>query len=260
MAGISLNLEERFWEIDSLRGLAIVMMILFHFIFDLNFFGVYDFNLYSGFYFCLARVTAFIFIFLVGISLTLSYSRAKRSKRYETEKKLFLKYLKRGLTIFSWGLIITLVTWFFMGEYFIVFGILHFIGIAIILEYPFIKYDYLNLYIGMAFIALGLYLEQFTFNFSFLMWLGFIPSNLHTLDYFPIFPWLGVVSLGLFFGNSLYKNYVRRFKLTDLSKSPPILLFSFLGRNSLLIYLIHQPVLILILYLFGVLNVHYFLS
>jgi len=249
-----MDLNRRFWEIDFLRGVALILMVAYHFLFDLNFFGVYGFNLYSGFYFYLARVTAFIFIFLVGISLTLSYSRAKRSKRYKTEKKLFLKYLKRGLTIFSWGLIITLIIWIFMRQYFIVFGILHFIGIAIILEYPFIKYDYPNLLIGMAFIAIGLYLEQFTFNFSFLMWLGFIPSKIHTLDYFPLFPWLGVVSLGLFFGNSLYKNYVRRFKLPDLSKSPPIRLFSFLGRNSLLIYLIHQPVLILVLYLLGVLN------
>lgn len=250
------DLKKRFWEIDSLRGFAIIMMIAYHLIYDLNYFGVYNFNIYSGFFWYFARATAFIFIFLVGISLTLSYSRAIKSKEYSTEKELFAKYSKRGLRIFSWGLFITLVTWIFLGDDFIVFGVLHFIGISIILEYPFIKHGYLNLCLGILFIAVGLYLRNFTFDSYWLVWLGFIPHNFHTVDYFPLFPWLGVVSIGLFFGNLLYKNYIRKFELPDLSNFYLIRLFCFLGRNSLLIYLIHQPVLIILLYSFGILNIN----
>jgi len=72
------NLEKRFWEIDFLRGLAIIMMILFHLLYDLNYFGEYNLNLHSGFWWYFARMTATIFILLVGISLTLSFSRAKK--------------------------------------------------------------------------------------------------------------------------------------------------------------------------------------
>jgi uncharacterized membrane protein len=252
------DLKKRFWEIDSLRGLAIVMMIIYHLIYDLNYFQVVSFNLYSGFFWYFARVTASTFVFLVGVSLTLSYSRAKLRGRYKSERELFFKYLKRGLKIFSYGLIITLLTWIFIREDFIIFGILHFVGIAIILEYPFIKCRYLNLGLGMIFIVAGLYLTRFSFDFSWLIWVGFVPQGLQTVDYFPLLPWLGVVSIGLFFGNLMYKNYRRRFKLPDISKFYTVRLLSFLGRNSLLIYLIHQPILIFVLYLLGILNINNF--
>lgn len=252
------NLKERFWEIDFLRGLAIVMMVIFHLIFDLNYFGIYSFNVYSGFLWWFARVTAFIFIFLVGVSLSLSYSRTTLLNNYNVPKNLFLKYLKRGLKIFSYGLLITLVTWIFIKQGFIIFGILHLIGITIILEYPFLKYNYVNLLAGVMFIVAGIYLTNFTFDFYGLLWLGFMPNNVYTLDYFPLLPWLGVVSLGIFTGKMIYKDYIRQFKFWDLSNYSITKIFEFLGRNSLIIYLIHQPALILLLYLFGYLNINYF--
>jgi len=249
------NLDKRFWEIDFLRGLAIVMMIIFHFFYDLNYFGGYTFNLHSGFWWGFARATATIFIILVGISLTLSYSRAMQKRT----GKLGRKYLKRGLKIFSWGLIITVITWVFLRGGFIVFGVLHLIGISIILAYPFIKHRYRNLLLGIIFIIIGLYLGSFFFDFYWLFWLGLMPGGFYTLDYFPIFPWFGVVLVGLFLGNSLYQNYKRRFRLRDLSGSPLMRLFCFLGKHSLLIYLIHQPILIILLYLFGVADVGFLL-
>ena len=252
-----MNLEERFWEVDLLRGFAILMMITYHMIYDLTYFGAYDFNVYSGFLWYFARITAFIFIFLVGVSLKLSYSRSEELHLYTRDRDLFLKYLKRGLKIFVLGLGITMVTWIFIREDFIIFGVLHFIGIAIILEALLIKRGYANLLLGVVLVAAGLYLQNFTFSFNWLLWLGFIPQNLQTVDYFPLLPWLGVVSLGLFSGGILYKNYKRRFKIPDLSQLYPTRLFCFLGRNSLLIYLVHQPILIIILYFLGVLKFGY---
>jgi uncharacterized membrane protein len=253
------NVNERFWEVDSLRGLAIIMMITYHLLFDLTFFGIYPFDVYSGFLWIFARVTAFIFIFLMGVSLTLSNSRAKILRDYN-EGELFKKYLKRGLKIFLLGILITVVTWIFIPQEFIIFGVLHFIGISIILSYPFLKRRYLNLFLGITIMIMGVFLANFTFDFSWLMWLGFIPTNLDTVDYFPLIPWFGVVLIGLFFGGLLYKDYHRQFKIPDLSKTLFAKIFTFLGRNSLIIYLIHQPVLIILLYLLGAININYFTS
>ena len=252
------NLNKRFWEVDSLRGLAIVMMVVFHFIFDLNYFGIYSFDIHSGFLWWFARITASMFIFLVGVSLSLSYARTTILNRNINEKKLFLKYLKRGLKIFSYGLLITAATYIFIGDGFIVFGILHFIGMAIILEYVFIKRKYTNLFLGLAFIAAGIFLMNFRFNFYGLLWLGFTPNNFYTVDYFPLLPWLGIVSFGIFVGNTLYEKYVRRFKLPDLSSNLIVKISSFLGKHSLLIYLIHQPIIILLLFLLGFIDLSYF--
>lgn len=255
---MNIDLNKRFWEIDSLRGIAIVMMVTFHLIFDLYFFGIYSFDVHSGFLWWFARLTASIFIFLVGVSLSISYSRTILKTNYGAQKSLFSKYLKRGLKIFGYGLIITVVTWIFVGQGFIIFGILHFIGIAIILEYPFLKRKYINLILGTSFIAAGIYLMSFNFDFYGLLWLGFTPYNFYTLDYFPLLPWLGVVSLGIFLGNTLYENYTRHFKLPDLSKYSLVKASGFLGRHSLIIYLIHQPILLLILYLLGYLKLNSF--
>ncbi|MGB9936378.1 MAG: heparan-alpha-glucosaminide N-acetyltransferase [Methanobacterium sp.] len=254
---MSIDLNKRFWEVDSFRGIGIMMMITFHLLFDLYYFGIYSFDVHSGFLWWFARIGAFIFVFLVGVSLSLSYSRTTIKG---VQKNLFGKYLKRGIKIFAYGIVITFVTWIFIESGFIIFGILHFIGIAIILEYPFLKYKYINLALGLIFIAAGIYLMGFRFDFYGLIWLGFIPQNFYTVDYFPLLPWLGVVSLGIFTGNTLYENYIRHFKLPDLSVYIPIKTLMFLGRHSLLIYLIHQPILILILYLFGYLDINYFFN
>jgi uncharacterized membrane protein len=249
------NLNKRFWEIDSLRGVAIVMMVTFHFIFDLYYFRIYSLDVHSGFLWWFARLTAFTFIFLVGVSLSLSNSRTILKANYGSQKNLFYTHLKRGLKIFGYGLIITAITWIFIREGFIMFGILQLIGISIILGYPFLKYRYANLISGIIFIAVGIYLMGFKFDFYELLWLGFTPYNFYTLDYFPLLPWLGVVSLGIFFGNTLYGSYTRHFKLLDLSKYLPLKVLGFLGRHSLFIYFIHQPVLIIILLIVAPANV-----
>jgi len=245
--------EQRFWEIDFLRGLAIIMMVIFHLLYDLTYFGGYNLNIHSGFWLYFARATATIFIFLVGVSLTLSFSRS--GKIQNSRQKLYLKYLKRGLRIFSWGLIITLVTWIFLRDGFVLFGILHLIGISIILAYPFLKLRYLNLLLGIAIVSLGIHLNNFTFSFYWLVWLGFVPDHFCTVDYFPIVPWFGVILIGVFFGNLLYPDYTRKFNLWDCSNFKFIGLFCLLGRHSLAIYLVHQPILVTLLYLLRIVDI-----
>lgn len=240
------NIEKRFWEIDLLRGIAVVMLIFFHSLYDLNFFGICKLNLYSGYFLIYVYSGGTLFLMLVGISLALSHSRAKKTF---TKKQLQLKYLQRGLKIFGLGIIITLATWVYLDKGFIVFGVLHCIGLSIILAYPFLELRHQNLILGIILILIGILLKKFTFDFYWLIWLGLTPAQFYTIDYFPLLPWFGVVLVGIFIGNSLYPNYKRQFDLKDLSKHRVIHLFCFLGHHSLIIYFLHQPILIGVIHL-----------
>lgn len=241
-----MDIKNRFWEIDTLRGIAIIMMVIYHIIYDINFFKVYEINLESPLIILFLYPIGTIFLLLVGISLTLSYSRVE--KKYSNQK-LIKKFVFRGLKIFCLGLIITIITYFYLDRGFVVFGILHCIGISIIVSYPLLRYRFLNLFLGLVFILFGIFLRLFSFDFNYLLWLGFIPENFYTVDYFPLLPWLGVVLIGIFLGNILYPNYTRKYDLDDYSDIRIVKFLSFLGRYSLFIYFIHQPIIIGFIYL-----------
>ncbi|MEM4318454.1 MAG: heparan-alpha-glucosaminide N-acetyltransferase [Candidatus Pacearchaeota archaeon] len=235
---------QRFFEIDLLRGIAVIMMIVFHFVFDLDFFKVASLNLDNYFWLVFARATAIIFIFLVGLSLTISYSRKK------AQQDGFKKYLKRGLKILSLGFIITLVTFIAFPQWTIWFGILHFIGLSIIIAYPLLvlsKKKYFNfviLFLVLITIIGGFLINRYSYDFPYLLWLGLEPSTFYTFDYFPLLPWFGVVMLGIFVGKLVYKQGKSPLKQKQVF---PLKLFTFLGRHSLIIYLLHQPVLSLLI-------------
>lgn len=231
----------RFWEIDFVRGLAIVFMVVFNYTFALDFLDIYKITEGWLFWWLFPRAVAGTFILLSGMAVTISYSRNKSKRRR----------IMRGLKIFCWGLIITAITWLFLPSGAIVFGILHLIGLSVILSIFFVGFKKLNLILGIVAIVIGFYLERFTFDFPWLLWLGLMPPSFSTLDYFPLLPWFGVFLIGMFFGNRFYKNGKRIFKIAKEPASTKPL--NFLGRHSLLIYLLHQPILIAALYAFGLL-------
>lgn len=239
--------KDRYWEIDLLRGLAIIAMIIYHIFFDLNFFGVYNFNLNSIFFKIFLYPIGTTFLLLVGISLTLSYNRVKK---FLSNRKIIEKFIFRGSKIFFLGLIITLVTFLFLDDGFVVFGVLHCIGLSILFSTVFLRYKLLNLVFGVLFLGLGIFLQTMTFEFNYLFWLGFIPSNFYTVDYFPVLPWFGFVLIGLAFGNSFYSDYQRKFYIKDYSYLRSIKFLSLIGRNSLLIYFLHQPIILILIYSF----------
>ena len=250
---MSEHTSKRFWEVDTLRGVAIIMMVLVHLRYDLVYYGGYRAALLvAPFWPNFARTTASIFMFLVGVSLTLSYSRAKGDS--QGHSPLFPKYLKRGLIVFGWGMVITLVTWLLLREGAVFFGILHFIGVSIILAYPFLRLRFPSLLAGVVLIVIGGYLSRQTFAFSWLLWLGFVPERLAGVDYYPLLPWFGVVLIGVFAGQMLYCGSTRRIALPDWSRVLPIRWLGFMGRHSLLIYLVHQPLIIAVLSLAGIIN------
>ena len=147
---------------------------------------------------------------------------------------------------------ITLVTYLFIGKGFIVFGVLHLIGLSLLLAYPFLRLKRANVIFGLLFILLGIYLQNISVGFPWLLWLGLAPPDFYSVDYFPVFPWFGVILVGMGLGSQLYPGYRRKMDLPDLSRSPFVRAMAFLGRNSLAIYLVHQPIMIAIMYLAGI--------
>ena len=232
----------RLWEVDALRGIAIVEMVFFHFVWDLHYFGLYQANVLTGPWQIFARNIASTFLFVLGVSLTLSYNRASKQR---SRSNLFPKYLRRGGQIFGLGLVITVVTYFFIGQGFVIFGILHLLGLSIIVAYPLLdRNKWLTLLGGLIAIGLGTYLNKIIVSFPWLIWLGLPQAGRYMVDYYPFLPWFGVALLGVFAGYSLYPDGARRFHLPDLSQTAPVRGLDFLGRHSLLIYLVHQPILI----------------
>jgi uncharacterized membrane protein len=75
-----------------------------------------------------------------------------------------------------------------------------------------------------------------------------VPQDFYSVDYFPVFPWFGVILMGMGLGDWLYPGYRRRIPVRDISSSHFVRALAFLGQNSLAIYLVHQPVMISLLF------------
>lgn len=232
--------SERFIELDLLRGFAIVFMILIHLMWDLDYFGIYPLNQTLQNTNVIVQV---MFFLLVGICLAVGFNKNKKPSK----RKLYEHLLRRGLWIFGLGMFLTIFTMIFMPGRPIYFGVLHCIGFCIILTIPFLKFRHWNFVFATAFISAGLIIKMVHVSNPTVLHLivGLHPADFwtYTIDYFPIFPWLGVCLLGVAFGGILYKDNKRAFIFPDISEHMPVQALSWFGRHSLVIYLIHQPVI-----------------
>jgi len=240
----------RYFELDAARGVALILMIIYHIIFCLYFFGTglapwFDPYTMSG------APIAFLFVVIAGVSLVLSTGRETNPVR--SAKKLFF----RGLYLLCFAAIITIVTWLVYPEEVVVFGILHLIGISTIISIPFVVMKvkpYIPLVVGIICIALSPIVSMLR-GPAFLIPFGITYNGFATLDYEPLIPWFGIVLLGVTLGLIIYKDGVRHGVLTRLGEMPrgfaPL---CFIGRHTLIIYLLHVPVIIGVLFLFGLVS------
>jgi uncharacterized membrane protein len=237
-----MNAVSRYPEIDMMRGIAILMMILFHTVFDLSFFRVSAIDISSGLWKYFAYSTATLFLLIVGISLTISHTRAAGSL---SGYRLARKFVHRGAGIFLLGLLVTSGTWLYLKEGFIIFGILHLIGVSVMISPLFFRFKKYNLVWGLLFIVTGYFLATVS-GPVWLLPLGIHPTDFWSVDYEPVFPWMGVVLSGMGMGEYLYPGGVRRFALPRI---PAFFIqpLAWLGRHSLVVYLVHQPLIIVLL-------------
>ncbi len=233
---------ERYWEIDALRGIAIVMMVIFHTVFALDFFGAASLEPAHGFWRLFALSTATLFIAIAGVSLSLSSARAAVSL---DPRGVALKNLKRGAGLLLIGMGITLLTWLLVPAEFILFGVLHCIGLSIALSPLFLRFGRMNIIAGAVVILLAPLVAALTGPLS-LAWLGIHPADFASLDYVPLIPWFGVFLVGMGLGASLYPGGTRGFPARS-GEGPFLRPLTFLGRHSLVIYLVHVPLILLLL-------------
>lgn len=229
-------------EVDLARALALGMMVLYHLLFSLWYLGMADIAVLTGFWRVFAYVTASLFIGIAGLSLTLA--AAARRRRGATEGEIAITQARRGLVILGWGFVITAVTWVALQEGAILFGVLHLIGLGTILAIPLVRRPRAALALGTVCVLLGPLATELR-GPLWLAWLGLHPADFVSLDYVPILPWFGVLLIGVAAGWVLFPNGERRRPLPPFpSWTEP---FLWVGRHTLAIYLLHEPVILAVL-------------
>jgi uncharacterized membrane protein len=226
--------------VDVLRGLAVAQMIVFHFIYDLNYFGWVKLRMLADQPWVGWRAAIVTqFLLLVGVSLVLRMSF----------KPGLRDFLRRWIEVAGAALLVSAGSWLVFGPRFIWFGILHFVATALLLARPLVRLGAWNLALGAAALLAGLTLADPAFNATPANVIGFVAKKPGTEDYVPLFPWIGVVLIGVGLG-SLWQRAGWRVPsvLVPLDADPPRLL-TLLGTWALTVYVVHQPVLMGVLML-----------
>lgn len=232
--------RQRILEIDLLRAVAIILMVVFHFVYDLDTFTNLDINVRDPFWYYFGRVSAFSFMFVSGVSGC--FSR---------------KPVKNGMKIFAYGLGITVITFIFLREDYVRFGILHLLGISMMLNPLFSILPRLALIPTALFsFWIGQILKSSSMiNSAWLLPLGVTYPNYSSIDYYPIFPYIGVTILGVLFYRTFYingKSLLDSGRIPILNRKKLQFLIRMTSHHSLKIYLTHQLILISLIFLFQV--------
>lgn len=219
--------------LDIFRGVAIVLMVIFHFCFDLNNFHVVHFDLKHGDFWKYYRyLIVTMFVFTSGISLKLTHKDFIK----------FDKVKKRVIILALASMFVSVGSYTQFPDSWIYFGILHFFLFSSIFGLFFLKVPKTSLALAIV-ILFGYYYDILNTHWLF----NLLQKPLHlpiyyTEDLATIFPWFGLFLLGIVFSH--YKLHYKVFNLNLFNYTGLINhFFSFIGKHSLLIYLIHQPIL-----------------
>lgn len=217
--------ENRIGELDFTRGFCILAMIAVHLIYDLT--EIYPvFSAYPPMFLLLKDGGGTVFFLISGISATLGR-----------------RHLRRGVMVLGCGMLVSAVT-VLAGFAPIRFGVLHALGVCMLCWEVFQKASLRTLAgLGIAFVFTGWLFEAVIVASPWLYPLGLVSPAFESADFFPLFPYLGYFLLGSLLGRKLYPS--RKSLLTCSFSSPFSRFFCFCGRHSLLLYLIHQPVLMI---------------
>jgi uncharacterized membrane protein len=215
--------------VDQVRGAAFLLMVVYHAAWDADFLGLLDFDLDTPAWRALRYVTLALFLGLVGVSLDLAAARGLRWRGVA----------RRFALIAGAAVLVSMASVIFFPSGPITFGVLHCIAVASLIALPFLRLPTALVAVaGAVVLALGA-LHDPAFDSPWLNWLGFAVHPPVARDYVPLVPWFGVVLLGLALGRPLQRRLER-------AGAPPAgagRALAFAGRNSLALYLAHQPVI-----------------
>ncbi len=239
------NTNIRYYLLDNIRGINLINMIIYHGMWDLIYIYGKNIEWYKGITGHIwQQMICYVFIILSGFCWSLGHNQ-----------------IKRGIEVSIAGIIISAVTLIFMPQNRVVFGVLTLLGICMLIMKPLHKIlDKVNVYFGIILsimLFIGFYnINNGIFGFGtmyfvklpeklyanyFTTLLGFTHKGFFSTDYFSIIPWIFLFILGYF----LYR-FVKEKALFGYLKGKNIPILSTVGKNTLLIYMLHQPVLYLI--------------
>lgn len=220
--------------IDALRGLAVAQMIVYHFIYDLKYFGWVQLAMTRDQPWVGWR-TAIVtqFLLLVGVSLVL------RATRRPGERE----FLRRWTQVAAAAALVSAGSWLLFGPRFIWFGILHFIAVALLLGRLALPLGAWNLALGALLIGIGIGVSAPVFDVAPWSAIGLMTFKPRTEDYVPLLPWMGVVLLGIG-AATLWRQrgFALMPALATVNAAPPRVLM-LLGTWALTVYLLHQPLI-----------------
>ena len=226
-------MTERILWIDVIRGISILAMIAFHFAFDLMYFGFTKSNLiYQADWRLFERMIAFSFLFIAGLSLFITHGSSIKWK----------SFIRRyGVTAICAALI-SIVTYILFNVDMIRFGILHAIVVSGLISLLLLKLNSLSLaLLAVLIFLINQLIPQPLEGDYFWQWLIYTTETPNSLDYRPIIPWITPFILGMASCQLFRKWGLLEPRIRTIHRELSIL--SWLGRNSLIIYLIHQPIL-----------------
>jgi len=233
--------SSRIWEIDFLRGVAIILVVGYHLLFDLGeFVGTKRFlgwstDLSSVAWTIAQHFFAGLFVLLSGTSCTLTRSN-----------------VRRGLRLLAVSFAVTFVTYIFDPTSAIYFGILQCLAVSMLLYGAAFEKAGAVACAAWGALVLGLtavlpILKKMpAVRTDWLLPFGLTSPSFSSFDYFPLIPWLGIFLIGASLGKSVYTS-----KRSLLPWRLPRTFVNWAGRHSLLIYIAHQPIIMGVLYVLG---------
>jgi uncharacterized membrane protein len=236
LRGSSAVAVPRIGGVDALRGLAVMAMVAYHFAFDLAYFRLTAQNFYRDAFWLHSRtVILSSFLLVAGVSLVLAQGTAHGRARF---------WLHVG-RVAACALAVTAGSYLMFPRSFIWFGVLHAIAVSLVLSRPLAARPWIALALGIAIVLAGNLVASPAFDTRALGWIGFMTGKPITEDYVPLFPWTGVLLIGIAAGHALAR---REFApIAALARLPAFV--QWLGRHSLAVYMIHQPLLLGLLFI-----------
>ncbi len=221
--------------VDIARTVALAAMVVFHFTFDLELFGfVAPGTTMQGLWWWWARATAGAFLVIVGLVLWLAHGRGIRWRTV----------WRRWLVVVAAAVLVSVATRLAIGDAYVRWGILHMIAAGSLLALPALALPWWGAAVAGAVVAAApAWLAGPAFDGPWLLWLGLNTTRPFMVDYLPVLPWLAPVLWGV----ALAKVVPWRRLAWD---GPWLRRLGWPGRHSLVIYLVHQPVLISLFWLF----------